>query len=256
MDAKDTVMQLRMTAGLNRGQLARLSGVAASTISRIELGTLEPTWATMNKVLMCAGYKTTGALDSAGDRDAVHAARFALGELTNTVLTDGALEWLRRWERAGFTRGNQAVSVKPLALAAGIASGIFERPNRRISVVYDVPWQKLAAALSQAGFSYAVTGITATEPTRATDGAWWPLIYLDRLSAAVAELNLSPAPHGQPRITLFEFDDVSRAETVTSDGFTWASPAQALIDSYGGPGRMADQADAVSERWQRSLVAA
>lgn len=43
---------------------------------------------------------------------------------------------------------------------------------------------------------------------------------------------------------------------MTKDGgYTFVSPGRALIDSYVGPGRMADLADAAASRWQLGSAA-
>lgn len=251
MEASAMIQSVRSNGGLSQADLARMAGVAASTVGRIERAELEPTWSVMNRLLTSAGYRPADGLDPAGDVSAVAAARATLGELLLRDLDDRARAWVERWTRANFVdRAGRAINVEKVGVQAGNASRLFSRPNPRLSVVYDRPWQAVAADLRASGVSYAVSGITATSPTRVEDGASWPLIYVDSLTRAVAAANLREQRTAGPRITLMVFDDVAATGTVDDRGVAFVSDGQALIDSYAGPGRMADQADSVAARWQ------
>lgn len=257
MDAKQTVGYIRARGGLSRADLARLANVAPSTVGRIESGDLEPTWAVMNRILEAAGYNPLGELTPSGDNSVVRAARVALGEIPAANAGPVELSWLERWRRARLLNDEfQARQIDKLGAQAGIAAPIYSRPTERVSVVYDQSWQAVTAKLRAANIGYAVSGITATSPTRATDGAAWPLLYVDGLSNAIAAANLTIAPPGSGAvITLMQFDDTSSTGTVTEDDETWVSAGQALIDSYAGPGRMADQAESVAAIWQTRVPA-
>ncbi|TQO20668.1 helix-turn-helix protein [Rhodoglobus vestalii] len=257
MEAKELVRSMRLIGGLSQVDLANLAGVAASTISRIERGSLEPTWSIMSRLLDSAGYRQTGDLTSLGDNAAVAAARIALGETIDARLDDARVNgWLERWKKARFIDETERVrDIGKLGAQAGIASRIFDRPNERQSVVYDRPWQNIVAALASSGVRYAVSGITATSLTRTRDGAAWPLIYVDSVPQALQAAELRPQATAGPRVTLMSFDRVAASGIVDEDGIAFVSPGQALIDSYAGPGRMADLADAVASRWMAGAVA-
>ncbi len=255
MEANEILRTVRSRGGLTQSEFARMAAIAPSTVSRIERGELEPTWAVMNRLLGAVGYQPISGITSTGDLNAVAAARSVLGESIG-VERDAVRSWIDRWKRARFVDENgNALEVEKVGVQAGNASRVFDRPNARRSVVYDKAWQDVAAAFDKGGIKYAVTGITATSPTRVTDGAAWPLMYVDSIDAAIAAASLTEQKTAGPRITLLDFDDIASSGTVQDGGFTFVSPAQALIDSYAGPGRMADQADAVAARWQASLVA-
>ena len=256
MEAREVLQSVRARGGLSQADLARMAGIAPSTVSRIERGELEPTWPVMNRLLESAGYRPTGGLTSTGDVNAVAAARAVLGELADATSNERVRSWVDRWTRARFVDENgRARDVEKIGVQAGIASRLFDRPNPKLSVVYDRSWQDIVSCLQKSGVRYAVSGITATSQTRVRDGAAWPLIYVDSISAAVASAGLQEQTTPGPRVTLISFDDVAATGTVEEDGFTFVSPGQALIDSYAGPGRMADQADAAASRWQASLAA-
>jgi transcriptional regulator with XRE-family HTH domain len=255
MEASEMLRSVRSRGGLSQTELARMAEVAPSTVSRIERGELEPTWSMVNRLLEAVGYQPAGGLTSKGDVSAVAAARTVLGEKVGAE-RDDVRAWVDRWMRARFVdAAGRAEDVEKIGVQAGNASRVFDRPNARRSVVYDRAWQDIATDLATSGVGYAVTGITATSPTRVTDGAAWPIIYVDSIEDAVAAGGLVEQTTAGPRITLIAFDETASAGTVLDGGFIFVSPAQALIDSYAGPGRMADQADAVASRWQASLVA-
>lgn len=255
MEAREVLQAVRARGGLSQAELARMASVAPSTVSRVERGELDPTWSVMNKLLQSAGYESTGELSSSGDVNAVAAARAVLGELGDSARNDRVRAWVDRWTRARFIDETGYVrNVEKIGVQAGNASRIFDRPNPKLSVVYERSWQDIVKSLQKSGIRYAVSGITATSPTRVSDGAAWPLIYVDSIPVALAAAGLREQLTSGPRITLMGFDDLSATGTVVDEGLTFASPGQALIDSYAGPGRMADQADAVAARWQASMA--
>ncbi len=253
--ASEIVLSVRSRGGLSQVEIARMANIAPSTVSRIERGELEPTWSMMNRIMEAAGYRPTDGLTSRGDVSAVAAARTVLGESVGAD-RDDVRSWVDRWTRARFVNADgRAADVEKVGVQAGNASRVFDRPNPRRSVVYDRSWQDIATDLAKRGVKYAVTGITATSPTRVTDGAAWPILYVDSIDDAIIAGNLVEQRTSGPRVTLLAFDDTASVGCVQDGGFTFVSPAQALVDSYAGPGRMADQADAVASRWQASLAA-
>jgi transcriptional regulator with XRE-family HTH domain len=44
------VQELRQRAGLSRAELAKLAELDATTVSRIEAGTIDPTWGSMRRI--------------------------------------------------------------------------------------------------------------------------------------------------------------------------------------------------------------
>lgn len=76
MDAATIVKRIRALGGITRKELALLSGLAPSTVGRIERGELDPTWGTLSRILAATGYQLNGdSVVSAGDTSAVVAAR-------------------------------------------------------------------------------------------------------------------------------------------------------------------------------------
>jgi transcriptional regulator with XRE-family HTH domain len=79
LDAAKITKRVRALDGLTRSDLARLSGLAPSTVGRIEDGKLDPTVKTLASILESTGFKPYGdTIVSAGDPAAVAAARAVL----------------------------------------------------------------------------------------------------------------------------------------------------------------------------------
>lgn len=79
MDAATIIQRIRALAGTSQKELANLANVAPSTISRIERGTLDPTWGMLSKILEATGNRINGdTVVSAGDSTAITAARSIL----------------------------------------------------------------------------------------------------------------------------------------------------------------------------------
>ena len=150
MEARDVLQSVRARGGLSQADLARMAGIAPSTVSRIERGELEPTWSVMNRLLESAGYRPAGGLVSTGDVNAVAAARAVLGELADATRNDGVRSWIDRWTRARFVDENgRARDVEKIGVQAGIASRLFDRSNPKLSVVYDRSWRDIVTSLQR-----------------------------------------------------------------------------------------------------------
>lgn len=79
MSASTAVRTARTQAGLSQSMLARRAGVAQSTVSRIEHGELDPTWATMTSLLAAAGWAADPARTGAADLIAADTAARVMG---------------------------------------------------------------------------------------------------------------------------------------------------------------------------------
>ena len=255
MEAKEMLRAMRSAGGLSQTALAKMANVAPSTVSRIERGDIDPTWSVMSRLMESSGYQSQSVLKSSGDIDAVVAARTVLGEYVLADASEAVRAWIDRWTRAGFVDAFSGVpNVEKVCLQAGIAARLFSRKNDEISLVYDRSWQTIVTSLKENGVKYAVTGIAATSPTRVDDGAAWPIIYVENLNTAVEASGMTEQVTLGPSVSFIEFDSVSGSGLVDDNGFMFVSPAQALVDSYAGPGRMPDQADAVAASWQDQLA--
>src|SRR5690625_6118510 len=86
MDASAILLGIRRMLWISRAEMARLVQLSPSTISRIEKGTLDPTWGTLTRIL-----ESTGLLISAdsivptGDASAALAGRIVLDRILRTA---------------------------------------------------------------------------------------------------------------------------------------------------------------------------
>lgn len=246
LSAAELVQRARQANGVSRATLARLADVSPSTVGRIELGRLDPTWSVLSGILEAAGYRVGVGVQSLGDLSAVSAGRSAFAELPDSARTPDMERWLERWRRAGVVddRG-LATNPQQLGTLVGNAARLTSRPGRTAAIAYERSWQNVAASLRDLGVRYAVTGVTALSPTRTTDGSSRPIVYVDEPAEIATRVGRPPLGM-EPRVWLLPFDDDAR-EGITEDGdITFVSRVRALFDSYSGPGRMPDIADSVA----------
>ncbi|GGH51232.1 helix-turn-helix domain-containing protein [Microbacterium album] len=269
MDAATIVKRVRALTGVTRKELAKLAGLSPSTIGRIEQGALDPTWGTLSRILEATGYRINGdAVVSAGDPTAITAARPVLEALLApvTAALTGALaptegnqptassvvnQWLGRWARAGWlSERADADDVVSVAVAAGNASKIARRNVARRNVAAPDGWRALAQRLGEENIDYAVSGLIAARPDRATATAVSPVIYVDDPSLAVTRLCLEEVAAGRGVLLIAPGgDELARVET--DGGIRFVSRAQGVLDAFAGSGREPDKA----EDTLRSLLA-
>ncbi|WP_255713624.1 helix-turn-helix domain-containing protein [Subtercola endophyticus] len=250
MTAAETIRTVRALNGLTRTQLAHMADVSPSTVTRIEAGQLDPTYSMWEKLLNAAGYRAGVTIESVADICAVAAAREMLTGASFELPETGP--WRERWQRAGLSG---ARFVPEIALQAAAASPLRSRPGMR-TATYDRSWQQIVRDFRANHVQYAMSGLNAAEGGDRWSGSTSPVIYVENVSKAFEVASLTTPSPGEQVLTILPFDEVSR-RGVWRDAadFSWVDRIQALIDSYGGPGRMADNADAIAERIGRELAA-
>lgn len=155
----ELVREHREAAGLSVRALADAAGVAASTVHRIERGTLQPTVDTLRQILQAAGARLS--VDAVVDHrlNLVGLARAIAGDLD-----DGATAWPVR-RAAELTRRFLAATA--------------DEQRRMIAAnpptTGDVRWDAFVAALAQWLAGRAGLGVPpwATQPDRYLTDGWW-----------------------------------------------------------------------------------
>lgn len=251
MEAATIVKRIRATDGLTRTDLARLADVSPSTVSRIENGSLEPTWSTLQKLLSAAGMVINGTtVVSAGDPTAVTAARALLEKNPDAAPS----EWVKRWERTGWAKLQSAEDVLALAITAGVAGQFARRARKPLYVRMrdQSKWQQLPAALSEAGIEYAISGLVATSGDRTTTTASAPIVYVRDPRAVARELDLVEVPPLQGTMLVPPAaNELEGAEE--EDGLWFVTRAQAMLDAFASGGRQPDKAESVAMSWPVAL---
>ncbi|MDT0202324.1 helix-turn-helix transcriptional regulator [Nocardioides sp. AE5] len=236
----------RQIANLTTRQVGALAGVSASTVSRVEMGNLNPTYDVAMRLL--AAVDLDPSFQPASQPGAIATARWLLGDGECPTAPEA---WLERWHTLGIIdiQGDAQPAVldtRALALRAGRAATLTRRPGAAL-LRQDRGAMEVSAGLKGAGISYARTGDRAANRlvSVATDGM--PVFYVNDVDDAVNALGLAyrgPREWGAP-IVLLPFDGYSEAGRVGVDDEWFASDWQVVMDCYGGTDRMPEQADRV-----------
>lgn len=148
LPAATVIRTARTRARLSQSAMAQRAGVAQSTVSRVESGELDPTWATMQSLLMAAGWTT-------------QPERTAAADLISATTTARAMA-------SRLRRGDPESAIRDLTEAVGrlirfgessdaaLPSWVLEQPPARL---LDDAWHTYLAT----AFTYALqrTGRTA-----------------------------------------------------------------------------------------------
>ncbi|ATG50914.1 hypothetical protein CFK38_04755 [Brachybacterium vulturis] len=259
MDASMILHGIRRQLGIIRADLARLCGVSRSTVSRIEDCELDPTWGTLTRVLESSGFMIHGEdIVPTGDATAAVAARFVLDRVLDYVLiqesskepdptapTEPAIlaalngpaelqAWWQRWHRAGWLSDSPTtMGLKHLSHHASVISRGGRAAAPRLVVGDGRRWRDLALRIDEAGFTYAVSDMTAALESPGAGLAEVPRIYVSDpwMVASVLRLEGSPPGRGVPLVTAEwpELEDI-----VVGDGICFTSVGHALMDGQTG----------------------
>ncbi|MCL2091540.1 MAG: helix-turn-helix domain-containing protein [Micrococcales bacterium] len=253
MSAAQKIRDARLMARLSINDLARLSGVSASTISRAEAGKLVPSVDAYFDILTAAGFTDGGrTVRPLSSPSSVWAARWLLGDLATAP--DRLDEWIDRWRRIRLVApdGVDVLDIEPLLFRAGRYALLSARPGA-VDLSTDRSAPEASRLLSAAGVENAVTGDEALERLGSSIVPTWPVLYVADVRAAVDALGVRPRlPRERgPRSTVVPFDGWSETGRVRArDGVWFVSPLQAVVDGYAGYGRMTEQAEVVVRSWE------
>lgn len=246
MDLSERIGTLRQVNNLSARQLADLAGVAPSTITRIEAGTMQPAFDLGASLLALLGEPIMAV--ASADADAILAVRRAFDSTFPARVTSGSERWAERWSRIGLVDGSGRVipgREADLLFRAATVS----RLARRSGVVDLAPsgdWVDVAQALSNSDVDWSLTGDAAANYYLPSATETWPVFYVSSLEDAIQAAGLvrRSAPSGR-RITLIPFDGVCEVDKIEDDGLWVADRVQVALDCYGGISRMREQADAM-----------
>ena len=255
MDLAPRISTLCRANGLSARQLASLVAVAPTTVTRIEAGSVSPSFDLAREILTVLGEPI--GFTGLADRDAIAVSRLALDPALDIAVTDGVQAWRERWARIGLVDGvGGLVSGQRASLLFRASTAA--RLNRRAGTADFLPTASptaIADGLRAAGVEYALTGDTAANLYSASAGEVWPVLYVADVAAAAEAVGLASRAEGiyGARIALIPFDGLCELERVEIDGMTVAALDQVVLDCYGGTGRMAEQADILMGKraWSR-----
>ncbi|ACZ31127.1 transcriptional regulator, XRE family [Xylanimonas cellulosilytica DSM 15894] len=245
MDLAERISTLRRANGLSARQLAALVDVAPTTVTRIEAGSVSPSFDLAQEIMRVLGEPI--GFTGGADPDAIAAGRLSLDPTLQLEATEGVRAWWERWARIRLVGDDGTVAPgqrENLLFRAATAA----RLSRRAGSVDFLPTSSardLANALDRAGLEYALTGDTAANLYSPGAGEVWPVLYVADIASAIQAAHLErrdPLRFGA-RVTLIPFDGVCELRRERIDGAMVAALDQVILDCFGGTGRMAEQAD-------------
>lgn len=245
MNLGDRISTLRRVNGLSARQLAALVDVAPTTVTRIEAGTVSPSFDLAQEILTVLGEPL--GFTGAADTEAIAAARLALDPTLGIDVTAGVEVWWKRWARIGLVDAAGKVTAgkeADLLFRAGRVARLTRRPGA-VDFEAGPRAEDVAGAFETARVEYALTGDAGANLYRSSAGEAWPVLYVEDVARAAQAAGLvrkEPSSFGA-RVTLIPFDGVSELERISLDGIAVVARDQVIIDSYGGIDRMVEQAD-------------
>ena len=195
--------------------LAEASGVPVSTISRIESGKVEPTWAMMNRILEAAGFRLDSSLVESGSDKPFADVLARLHKASPD-------------ERAGMVRRFESVArLAPVIQRAGV---------RRVELA-----PGLGAALDrlgEQGQEPIVSSLEAYLEDASVVRSFSPVVYVNDPAtvAGFGDVNRTSAAMA----FLLSTTENVRAVTRPVNGTAMVSREWALLDSLASPGRQPD----------------
>ena len=253
---RSQIEKSRSQAGLTKAELARLAGVSASTVGRVEAGKMIPTVEMFDKLLAAAGARQPVTVEQLSDPAAISAVRALLDPATDLAKNVRVSTWLDRFRLLGWAAGDEpTIAARELAERAAQFARLVRRPGIRFFARDERRWVEYADALNRSGVKWAATGVQAANRLGVTGDTVWPVFYVSELESASDYLQLNEFRAPGLQVSLIPFDGMSEVGSYEDDlGLWWAAPLQVLMDCYSGNGRMPDVADSLAELWDRQAL--
>ncbi|MCL2465140.1 MAG: helix-turn-helix transcriptional regulator [Micrococcales bacterium] len=215
VEASGVIARVRSARQLTMNALADVSGVPVSTISRIESGKVEPTWAMMSRLVAAAGFRLEPTL-------------------TETTTDEPLAGILRRLNEA--QPGERERIVRRFPAAARLAQ-VARRPGaRRVALL--VPLGEAVTSLVRQDQSPVVSSLEAFLRDASQTRSFTPVVYVND-PATVNEFTDATSTSLTIMFLLPTTDNV-RVWAGDVDGVRMTSREWALLDSLASPGRQPD----------------
>ncbi|MDR2565265.1 MAG: helix-turn-helix domain-containing protein [Bifidobacteriaceae bacterium] len=229
VDAAALVSQVRAARQLSMNALADLSGVSVSTISRIEAGKTEPSWAMIDRILGSAGFQLDSKLAEKGSDEPL-------------------AEILRRLEAAAPS--DREAIVRRFPAAADLAQVARRAGRRRVELSGEL--REAVGALAAQGQSPIVSSVEAYVGDVSRTRSFTPVVYVDDPAAVTG---LKDSAWTSPRI-MFLLATTDNVRTVArwEGDMRVVSKEWALLDSLASPGRQPDASAFLLDHLVQDLV--
>ncbi|MDR2974024.1 MAG: helix-turn-helix transcriptional regulator [Propionibacteriaceae bacterium] len=215
MEASGVLAQARSTRQLTMNALSDVSGVPVSTISRIEAGRVEPTWAMMGRLLAAAGFRLDAELTETGSDDPFASVLRSLSEAQPSG-------------RAGILRRFPTVArLAPVARRTGA---------RRVELSDELGGAVIS--LARQGRAPVVSSLEAYLGDPNHTRSFSPVVYVDD-PVLVTRFNVAK-PTSPAVMFLLPMTENVRAVSTGGNEIGLVSREWALLDSLASPGRQPD----------------
>ncbi|MFE4195867.1 helix-turn-helix domain-containing protein [Paenarthrobacter sp. NPDC056912] len=226
-----------------RAELARRAGVSASTITRIEKGTVDPTLGMATRILAATGLQFIPRLEPLCIPDAIGAARAVLDDTFTPGANAAMFSALKRW-------ASRDGSPQPRSLAreAGIAAPPTRRPGALLATS-EWSFLRICSAVAATRKRWAVSGAPAAARIGAHESTGPIILYVEEPERIRHIIN-KPQP-GARDVILLPLDETSQAGAWNDENVVWADPLQIILDCYGIPDTR-EQADELTRDWEET----
>ena len=261
--ARMHVVEFREGLGWSKAELARVSGVPASTIGRIERGEVDPQWGTLQRLFRAMGTSPEQVGADAGGYVPVAAgvARALLdpGYQEVAPLDEEREFWERHFSARGLLVDGRVVDPRGLALAAGRHLRVSVGLVFRLPVSVDWSLLRVLDQVEASRSAWCVTGAFAAQWLGVT-GAVKPaqvVVRAEHPTRVAASMERVAAERVSGSIAVLPFDSYTEVGSVMSgEGVWWADPLQVLMDCAGGDEADRAHARALADLWDADVVEA
>lgn len=247
------LQELRKRQNLTQVDVAALSGLGRSTISRLEESSgIDPRWSSIVEYAAAIGYGVDLTFTQGRVPGAVQSA-MALIE-GRDFAEPGT--WIERWNRWGYLDGREQV-IDPAALAARAGRlEIFGTDLDSHILRTTWSWDRVAGALALPRTPWILSGGPALAMALGTAHRGEPAVayvtdieQAERLLTPTREernelVHAGSAPNASWPIVLQQISDFEMIDAAAVDGVWFPRPLLALVDGY----RLGPQTSALSDR--------
>lgn len=216
--AAELVRTARRRRRLTQKELAGISGVSASTLSRIESGQVDPAYGTVVRLLRTMGYKPGPRLVQESDDSQVLAAILTVNSTANNTapLVDQRFDTYR-----------VAGQVSPVTSRAGVRA-----------VTADL--NEMTDVLEGAGVPYAFSALEGFYGGWSQRGpqSFWPVVYID--PAFVQPWPTQPVTGTRGTVYTLPMTENAALFVERVNGISAMSPDWSIIDTIASPNRQSD----------------
>ena len=238
------VKSLLTESGQSSVTLARLSGVSRSTQFRIDSGAIDPRIGTLRDLAIAAGVDVRLDVVPLSDPDAAVAARLILDPTFTMAPSRGVSEWIDRLARMA---GDDPVEI---VRNAGRCSTLRNRAGAVYLAGY-VDDSKLLGAAEGSGARWLLSGAAVLSRISDADVAVAPSVLYTEDSHRLMRLldNMRAVRPEKADLIIADYSTDLTVDSWRADGLGLVAPIQALIDSFGIGGTLAEAAEQLARTW-------